>query len=157
MKKMFKNIGYLIANKREVMIAVLWVCFMFFFTYTDLLVALVDSTTSFMSEFHKTQATYISLFINFGIIFMLVFDYVFANKGKQVSPFLYILPFVCIGMCLIIMVHSNIFNSGELQKYIKPIGCRYLSIYTYIVYLIGVFILKLRVILPPLYIVNKEV
>ena len=76
-------ISRLNADRKTTWIAFAWVCFMFFFTYTDLLVALVSDNLSLATEFQKLHIRSVPLFVNFGLIIMLLFDY--STKNKDVN------------------------------------------------------------------------
>lgn len=103
-----KNIyTYISSNINIFLLGLLWTLFMLFFTYTDLLVAILTKGCSFITEFSKDQCQYISLFVNFGIIVMLVFDC--CSSQKKFSAKSFILPFVAIALCLIILAHCNLY------------------------------------------------
>ncbi len=155
MKEMFK-IKYWKANCSYIFTALLWVCFMIFFTYTTLIVALIETKTDFIKTFHNEQAGFISLFVNFGIIFMLVFDIV-SVKGNRINKYDYILPFVAIAFCLIVLAHSRICNLNILGNYICLINSPYLSIIAFVLYILCIWLLKTMALLPPVDNVKKVI
>lgn len=156
MAKYLKRIwSYFTANRDRFALAFLWVCFMVFFTYTDLLVAWVKREVVFLNFFNNAQCQYISLFVNFGLILMLVFDYVTAKQ--ELTVYSYILPFISIGLCLVILGHARLFVRNELLQYKCPISWPYFSMSIYVVYLTTIYLLKLRTLLPSVRNVKKDV
>lgn len=154
MKFLFEK-EYWKANWRIFVVALLWVCFIVFFTYTTLLVALVEEQTNFIDSFYQEQAKFVSLFVNFGIVFMLVFDVVNC-KNSTIKSYEYILPFIAMLLCLIIMAHCKILNIGEGANYVYPINSRYLSIFAFVLYLFCIWFLKILTLLPQIECVKKS-
>ena len=136
--------------------AVLWLAFMVFFTYTVLLSALIEVDTSFVSTFYEQQSTYLSLLVNMGLVVMLVVDYA-STQIHTISIQSYILPFIAIVLCILIKAHCDCNINGELIKYVKPISYQPLSIIMYIFFIINLFILKVMTLLPSTLHTQKEI
>ena len=129
---------------------------MLFFTYTDLIIALVEANTDFIDVFHKKQSGFIALFVNLGIIFMLVFDVV-SNKKMSITTHEYVLPFIAIIISVIIIAHSRVCISNNMENYVFPINSKEMSIYVYAMYVLCVYMLKINTLLPQTAKVKKEI
>lgn len=138
-----KQCYYSICNNiHAIFLACMWVIFMVFFTYTDLVYELFLDNGDFCNLFYKTQCEYVSLFVNVGIVIMLLFDNHVSND--KLHGVAYYLPIVAIVLCLFINAHCSLHIENELTKFVKPISWECLSIITHIIFLGLVFILKAR-------------
>lgn len=149
-----KTWSYICSIKRSLPLAFMWMLFMAFFTYTILFVALIEKDVDFASIFYNQQSSYISLFVNFGLVIMLVFDYASSHKTISLSSF--ILPFIAILLCIVIKGHCDCNMDGTLIKYIWPISYEPLSIIIYVVFLFLIFILKVISLTPETSETKKE-
>ena len=120
---------FLAANRDSLFLAFVWVLFMVFFTYTTLVVELVRTEGDFCELFYQEQSRYIALFVNVGIVIMLLFDNHVANQRFQ--GYSYYVPIVALVFCLIIMAHCEANIHDNIQEYVKPISLEYLSIVAY--------------------------
>lgn len=133
-------ISRLNADRKTAWIAVSWVCFMFFFTYTDLLVALVTNNLSLVSEFQKLHIRSVSLFVNFGLIIMLLFDYSTKNKNVNTT-----LVWTIIGgllLSLSIYIHCGKVSTNSHSLLCFPLNWDNFSILLFVILMILLFIIK---------------
>lgn len=133
-------ISRLNADRRTTWIAFSWVCFMFFFTYTDLLVALVSDNMSLATEFQKLHIRSVSLFVNFGLIIMLLFDY--STKNKDVNR---TLVWIIIGgllLSLSIYVHCGKVATNAHLLLCFPLNWDNFSIVLFVILMALLFIIK---------------
>lgn len=151
-----KNIyTYIKSNFNIFFLGLLWTLFILFFTYTDLLVVGLSVNSSFIMEFSKAQCQYVSLFVNFGLVVMLVFDC--CSTQKKFSAKSFILPFFAIALCLIILAHSNLYICHKHTLFVRPICSEYFSIFAYILFVITIYILKVITLLPAKTTIKKGV
>ena len=129
--------SYLHSIKRSFPLALLWMGFMVFFTYTILLLAIVETDTNFKTVFYEQQSSYISLFVNCGLVLMLVLDYVNSHP-RSITPCSFVLPFIAIMLCLIIKAHCDSNLKDILGNYMWPISSENLSIVAYTLFLITI-------------------
>lgn len=133
-------ISRLNADRKTTWIAFSWVCFMFFFTYTDLLVALVSDNLSLATEFQKLHIRSVSLFVNFGLIIMLLFDY--STKNKDVNR---TLVWIIIGgllLSLSIYVHCGKVATKAHSLLCFPFNWDNFSILLFVILMALLFIIK---------------
>lgn len=142
MRRMTIVCGFLKAYAQSLVLAFIWLLFMVFFTYTTLVVEMACAEGNFCELFYQEQSRYIALFVNVGIVAMLLFDnHVAKQPFRGVS---YYIPFVSLVFCLIIMAHCEANVNHCLDKYIQPISWEYLSIIAYGCFLFMVYIMKVR-------------
>lgn len=133
-------ISRLNADRKTTWIAFSWVCFMFFFTYTDLLVAFVSDNLSLATEFQKLHIRSVSLFVNFGLIIMLLFDY--STKNKDVNR---TLVWIIIGgllLSLSIYVHCGKVSTNAHSLLCFPLNCDNFSMLLFVILMVLLFIIK---------------
>lgn len=133
-------ISRLNADRKSAWIAFSWVCFMCFFTYTDLLVALVSNNLSLTTEFQKLHIRSVSLFVNFGLIIMLLFDY--STKTRDINR---TLVWIIIGgllLSLSIYVHCGKVATNAHSLLCFPLNWDNFSILLFVVLMILLFIIK---------------
>ncbi|MCM1522742.1 MAG: hypothetical protein NC039_08850 [Muribaculaceae bacterium] len=135
-------VNYIYANANAIFLAFVWTCFLVFFTYTTLLVEAVKVEGDFYGLFYKSQSEYVALFVNIGIIVMLLFDNHAANK--RFEGVAYYIPIVAIALCVFIMAHSSMSINNELAFYRWPICEKELSFRIYLVFTFIIFSLKVR-------------
>lgn len=133
-------ISRLQADSGTIFIALSWVLFMCFFTYTDLFMASISLNDSFSNAFHKMHVTSVSLLVNLGLVFMLLFDY--TSKKSSVPKIL--VWFVVGGVItsILIFLHCLTVQSGENVNLIQPLSWHNFSIVLFVIFLMTVFILK---------------
>lgn len=128
------------ADHKTTWIAISWVCFMIFFTYTDLLVASVSNNLSLTNEFQKLHIRSVSLFVNFGLIIMLLFDY--SAKNKNISNPLLWTIIIGLFLCLSIYFHCcKVMNNTHTDLYF-PLNWENLSLLLFVILMIFLFIIK---------------
>lgn len=129
-------------NWQALLLSLAWVLFMVFFTYTALVVELLEKNGDFYKLFYLEQSQYISLFVNVGIVIMLLFDN--HLTGNRYSGPAYYLPLFAILLCLTIKAHCDLNVQDGIKDYIYPICEKRLSVFAYCIFLFMVYILKAR-------------
>lgn len=132
--------SYIMLNYQSLLLGLIWVGLIAFFTYTPLLVEVTKVDGDFQNLFYYEQSKYISLFVNVGIVIMLIFDNVSAGK-QHYGPSLHLSIFAIV-LCLMTMAHCDLNINNELQNFIKPISCKELALYTHGLFLFLVYLLK---------------
>lgn len=133
-------ISRLKADPRTRWIAFSWVCFMMFFTFTDLVVASVYTDIEFQSVFRGLHIRGISLFVNFGLIIMLLFDY--SVKYKTMSKEVVWTAILGLMLCISIYFHCRKVTANAHSALIYPLCLDYFSIILFVVFMILLFIIK---------------
>ena len=134
--------SYLKANFSSLVLAFVWVLFMVFFTYTTLVFELMQADGDFCELFYQEQSRYLALFVNAGIVVMLLFDNHVAKQ--RFHGYSYYIPIVALILCLVIMAHCDVNIHKELQNYWGPISHEYFSIVMYGCFLFLVYVMKVR-------------
>lgn len=134
--------SYLLVNRKALLLGLMWMGFIVFFSYTSLLVELTKANGDFLNLFYNEQSKYIALFVNVGIVIMLLFD----NWGAEHrhNSYAFYISIFAIVLCLIIMAHCDLNISNRLQNYKKPISCECLSVIIHGLFLLLVYILKVN-------------
>ena len=154
-KHIVSKMSYIRSNQRAIRMAASWLLFMLFFTYTSLIVELFEVEGDFLQLFYTEQRKYVSLFVNTGIVIMLLFDY--SACEVSLSPKSYRLPFVAIVCCLALMAHCDLKMENQISQYRFPINLDYLSVIIYGFFVLLVYQLKLKVLTPDVESVKKGV
>lgn len=136
--------------------ALMWLLLLVIFTYTPILVSLLLNNGSVMEAYFNSQHQAISLFINLGLLGMVLIDYfsVFPSiDGKMVV-------YLSIGVLalFVIYVHSGIIFYGNGYLYKGIINNQWLSVTAHIILLLIVLYIKyLSLSKPNSYIVATSV
>lgn len=136
--------------------ALMWLSLLVIFTYTPILVSLLLNNGSVMEAYFNSQHQAISLFINLGLLGMVLIDYfsVFPSiDGKMVV-------YLSIGVLalFVIYVHSGIIFYGNGYLYKGIINNQWLSVTAHIILLLIVLYIKyLSLSKPNSYIVATRV
>lgn len=146
---------YLISISGYMWQAFLWLAFTCFFTYTYLFAEYVKSAGSTLALFHTEQCRHIALFVNIGLIVMLAFDK--SNCKRKFSSSEYLVPFVAIVFCLLTMEHSEIVTQTRLSDYKWPLSSATLSVASFVLFLLCLFVMKVRTLIPEKESVTKTV
>ena len=137
-----RGISFLRANNKPLLLSLCWVLFIMFFTYTTLWVELCKVDGDFYNKFYASQCAYISLFVNAGIVIMLLFDNYAARKEFHgLETFV---PIVTLILCVFIMGHCDHKISEKLPNYISPLSYEKLSIIVYCIFIMMIYYLKVR-------------
>lgn len=125
-------------------IALAWIMLMVFFTYTAIISNAMMVGNSLESVHWNNQCTLISLVINCGLLFMVVFDYMLARKDISRT----MMWFIFLGIILAIGIygHTRILENNTLNSYKYPISCSSLSLYLHLAFLFILLWLKERAI-----------
>lgn len=145
---------YLTANWKTLFLGLVWVGFIILFTYTSLLVELTKIEGDFLNLFYNEQSKYISLFVNIGIVIMLMFDNLSSGKYNNESAYVSIFAIV---LCIIVMAHCDLNINNKLQNFKVPLSCKKLSIGIHILFLLLVYRLKVKTLTEEIISTKKEV
>lgn len=136
------GISFLRVNNKPLLLSLFWVLFIMFFTYTTLWVELCRVNGNFFDSFYDSQRSYIALFVNAGIIIMLLFDNYAARKEFQgLETFI---PIVTLFLCVFIMAHCDYNKTEKLPNLIYPLSHKKLSIIVYCLFIVMIYYLKVR-------------
>lgn len=141
-KWLSSRVSFIKANRKAIILALVWTAFLLFFTYTTLLVEAVKVNGSFYELFYKSQSQFVAMFVNIGIIIMLLFDNHAANK--EFHGLEYYIPIIAIAICIMILAHCDTYINNGLDEYIIPISYEKLSFILFCCFLIIIFCLKAR-------------
>ncbi len=120
MKIIWNAITKEISRWKFYLIALSWLLLMVFFTYTAILADAMVVDKSFASVHWTNQSTLISLIVNCGLLFMVIFDYMLA--GKNIPHVVMWIVFVGIIIAIGIYGHTRILYAGETSKYEFPLS-----------------------------------
>ena len=109
------------------LIALAWIMLMVFFTYTTILSEAMMVGKSLENIHWNNQCSMISLIVNCGLLFMVVFDYMLA--GKDISHTMMWFIFLGIILAIGIYGHTKILVSSTLSYYKFPLNWPLLSLY----------------------------
>lgn len=128
------------AEPRPLFVALLWVCLMFLFTYTDLVVALCKTGDTFTPAFMTLHMRSISLFVNFGLIIMLLYDYT-AKRDHINKMWLWT---IVLGLFLVLSIyfHCQKVSKETHTELITPLNWDSFGLMLFIIFLIMIFVLK---------------
>lgn len=100
--------------------ALLWTLFMSFFTYTSYWVALVSVGVSFLDGFVDGQSSIVSLVVNFGLVLMLIFDYMSSSDTSK--KWMFGLFGISMFVAVMVYAHSLMAAQQRLNEFIMPIS-----------------------------------
>lgn len=128
------------ADPYPILVALFWVCMMFLFTYTELVVALCKTGDTFTPTFRSLHIRSISLLVNFGLIIMLLYDY--TTKRDHIHKMW--LWTIVLGLFLVMSIyfHCQKVSSGKHTELIPPLNWDGFGLVLFIIFLIMIFILK---------------
>lgn len=126
------------------LIALAWIILMVFFTYTTILSEAMMVGKSLENIHWSNQCSMISLIVNCGLLFMIVFDYMLA--GKDISHTMMWFIFLGIILAIGIYGHTKILVNSTLSYYKFPLNWPLLSLYLHLAFLIILLWLKERAI-----------
>lgn len=133
-------ISRLSADSRSWKVALAWISFMFFFTYTDLVVALLVAGDTFKPAFQDMHIKSVSLFVNLGLVIMLLFD--FSSKHATVHRNWMWTGIIGLILALVIFFHASLVANNTHSNLVFPLNCDILSIIVFCIFLLFIFILK---------------
>ncbi|ROT07336.1 hypothetical protein EEL33_07240 [Muribaculaceae bacterium Isolate-037 (Harlan)] len=128
------------ADPRSGKVALGWILFMIFFTYTDLVVALCSAGDTFKPAFQGMHIRMVSLLVNFGFVVMLLFDY--SSKVQQLNRNYVWMSMFALFLALAMFLHCNVVENNEHSGYVFPLCWDAFSILLFVVFLGIVFVLK---------------
>lgn len=126
------------------LIALAWLLLMVFFTYTAILSESMVAANSFASVHWTNQCTLISLIVNCGLLFMVIFDYMLA--GKNIPHIVMWMVFFGIIFAIGIYGHTKILFASEVEKYEFPLNWSPLARCLHLFFLIVLLWLKERAV-----------
>ena len=104
-------------NKRYVL-SVLWLLLIVLFTYTPLVSAGLKVDVVFADTYCRNQYDWIAMFVNFGLLLMVVFDY--WGTGKRPTTVLWAWSIVASAIVMAIFAHTGMYVRKELTAYVHP-------------------------------------
>lgn len=137
-----KGSSFIYSNRKPLILAFVWTAFILFFTYTTLLVEAVKVNGSFYESFYNSQSQFVAMFVNIGIIIMLLFDNHAVNK--EFHGIGYYIPIVAIAICIMILAHCDTYVNKSLDEYIIPISYEKLSVVLFCCFITIIYCLKAR-------------
>ena len=126
------------------LIALAWLLLMVFFTYTAILSDSMVVINSFKSVHWSNQCTLVSLIVNCGLLFMVVFDYMLA--GKSIPHIVMWVVFIGIILAIGIYGHTKILYAGESEKYEFPLSWEPLARWLHLLFFVILLWLKERAV-----------
>lgn len=112
---------------------VFWLMLLVLFTYTPIFAELFKENGNVLCIYYKMQKEDIALFVNIGLLGMVMIDY-FGTKFA-INAFRTLLLFFGIVAIFVIYVHSGIMFSNAGDGYTKIVNNNYLSIIAHVVLL----------------------
>lgn len=126
-------------------IALSWLLLMMFFTYTIIISESFVATNSFDEVHFKNQCSLVSLIVNCGLVFMIVFDYKVASD-KDIPTNFVLVSLVGIVLAIALYGHANVLTANELDQYKFPLNWDCLSRLLHFTFLFILLYLKERVV-----------
>lgn len=137
------NLSYLFSIRTSLFLALAWVLFMMFFTYTALVVELLKIDGNFVGLFYGEQSRYIALFVNIGLVVMLLFDN-HVSLGKKLHGAFYYVPIIGIILSILLMTHCRLVVAEAHKIFVKPISREELSFVIYGFLMLVIYLLKVK-------------
>lgn len=138
--------NFIIRNQHYIISGV-WLALITLFTYTSLIhFALRISGIPFFHEYCSNQQYGISLFVNLGLLSMVMFDYI--GMGEKITAKMVVLILFAVFLIFGIYLHANIYIAQKLQDYICPINSNYLSIVLHLLFYVILYYIKVKSIEP---------
>jgi hypothetical protein len=111
-----------------------WLMLLVLFTYTPIFAELFKINGNVLCAYYKMQKEDIALFVNIGLLGMVMIDY-FGTKFA-INGFRTLLLFFGIVAVFVIYVHSGIMDSNTGDNYAKIVNNNYLSMIAHVVLLL---------------------
>lgn len=111
--------GFIRKNKRYVL-SVLWLLLIILFTYTPLVSVGLKVDEVFADAYCNNQCGWIAMFVNFGLLLMVVFDY--WGTGKRPTTALWVWSIVAIVVAMLIFAHTGMYVNHILHKFVYPLS-----------------------------------
>lgn len=126
------------------LIALAWLLLLLFFTYTAILSESMVAANSFGSVHWDNQCTLISLIVNCGLLFMVVFDYMLA--GKNIPHTVMWVVFIGIILAIGIYGQTKIISENKVDEYKFPLNWEPLAQWLHLLFLVILLWLKERAV-----------
>lgn len=134
----------ILEHRKNAWSALTWVLFMTFFTYTTLYEAFANTNKSLIATFNEEQLGFLPMFVNFGLVIMLTFDY--SSVTHPISSKSFRVPFVLTFLVLAIMAHATMVSTDANDQYMWPISCDCLSYILHLLFLAGLWLMKFNIL-----------
>lgn len=121
-------------NMENIGIALAWTLFMSFFTYTSLWIDVLSVNTSILNTFPVRQSSLAALIVNFGIVIMLIFDYI--KSSEVLHKKMFILFGVSMFLTIVSYAHSVIAIKNILEMFIPPFSYKSFGFIIHILFLV---------------------
>ena len=133
-----------------------WLGLLVIFTYTPIIAAIFVKNGNIVMEYFNMQHQAISLFVNMGLIGMVLIDY--FTTSHSIDRYTMCLIFIGILALFVIYVHTGIIYNGKGGLYTRIINNKWLSFVAHVVLLFVVGIIKyLSMNKPEPYIVAEQI
>lgn len=130
----------MLKNKEHWWYSIVWIGFMVLFTYTPVMKSLLMLNDDTGSAYVNHQYCGISVLVNFGLLFMVLMDYVGANK--RIGPkILFLTVFGCV-LVFVMFFHLKMQVEKTYIQYYWPISSRGLVCFLHITFLAVVLWIK---------------
>lgn len=127
--------------------ALLWVAFILFFTFTDLVVAAALDGISFNDSFYASQTASIALIVNLGLVVMLVVDLQISSSRHPSRKLLYSVMFAML-LAVLIYLHVRANLAHSLDRFIPLISAPTLSITMFGMFILTITYIKYSTLVP---------
>lgn len=104
-----------IRKKKHWIISISWLALLLVFTYTPLIHAMLKGGEVFKNVYFESQSSWSAMFVNGGLLLMLIVDYWGAQK--QPTIVIWGLSIFAILLAMIIFAHTGAYAAGELSEY----------------------------------------
>ena len=128
-------------KNKHYLLSLLWLVLIIFFTYTSLIHEILKTDGLSVLEYCQAQHKGISMIVNFGLLAMVVFDYIGAAKKMSVSLVVGIL--IAAFLVFAMYTHTGIRLSNEILEYRYPICEDHLSMVLHIIFFVILLIIKI--------------
>lgn len=129
---------------RYYVLALAWLMLMFFFTYTAIISEAMMLDKSLIDAHWINQCSFISLFINCGLLSMIVFDYL--QPRREITHAMILFIFLGLFLALGIYGHTSIIEDNRLHCYDYPLKWKPLSLWLHLFFLFVLLWLKEKAI-----------
>lgn len=141
LRLILSKIVFFVKDYRAFFISLAWLFLMILFTYGFLLYALVDKNESFSRVYQNSFSLVSSIFLNFGIVVMTVFDLLNSEFGVS-KGFLALILFLDV-VIILIYAHLTQIASGNIISYLAD---PWLSYVFHVLFILGCLLLKYKMV-----------
>ena len=126
--------------------ALIWLAFILFFTYSGLFVIAVQIDANLIQIYYNIQCRLVSVFVNFGLLFMLVIDYLLSDKKKHSR--LLVMCLICFFIIVGLYGHAKFHETGKLDRFVSPFCSDEFSFILQTIFITMLLFIRYRTIIP---------